>query len=358
MLRVDLVFVGFGNVARRFVRLLEVRRADLARRGIEWRVVAAATRRHGTAANSEGLDAVRLAEAVEAGWSLHGFDADRVGSASGVQLIERLAERRTEARELVVLETTVLDIAAGQPATDHVRAALRSGAHVITANKGPVAFAFSELESLARTAGRQFLYEGAVMDGIPIFNLVRETLPSVQIQGLRGVLNSTTNFVLTAMERGREFGESLAEMQAAGIAEADASLDVDGWDAAAKTAALANVLLDARITPQEVERTGIGHLTGEGVRAAAAAGRRVKLVSRAVRRDGRVTARVAPEELPQDDLLATLRDQQNALVFETDLLGDLSMVQLGGGLTQTAYALLSDLVTLARTVRRSEGVRP
>jgi homoserine dehydrogenase len=175
----------------------------------------------------------------------------------------------------------------------------------------------------------------------------------VEIRGLRGVLNSTTNFILTAMERGREFGPSLADMQAAGIAEADASLDVDGWDAAAKTAALANVLLDARITPQDVERTGIGHLTGEAVRTAAAAGRHVKLVSRATRRNGRVTASVAPEEVPQDDLLATLRDQQNALVFETDLLGDFSVVQLGGGLTQTAYALLSDLVTLARNVGRS-----
>jgi len=185
------------------------------------------------------------------------------------------------------------------------------------------------------------------MDGIPVFNMIRATLPAVTISGFSGVVNSTTNYVITAMESGREFAESLAEMQAAGIAEADASLDVDGWDAAAKAAALANVLMGARTTPQLVERGGIGHLTGAEVRAAAARGRRLKLVARARRSGHGVKVRVALEEFPPDHLFATLDGQQNALVLETDLLGEFAIVQLGGGLTQTAYALLTDLVALA-----------
>jgi homoserine dehydrogenase len=190
------------------------------------------------------------------------------------------------------------------------------------------------------------------MDGIPIFNLVRETMPAVKIAGFRGVVNSTTNFILTAMEQGQPFDQALREMQVAGIAEADPSLDVDGWDAAAKTAALANVLLGARVTPRTVERQGITTETGTRAAHARRHGRRVKLVARAERDGARITARVSPEELPADDLLAGVEGQQNAIIFNTDLLGEVAIVQRGGGLTQTAYALLSDLVTIARPAER------
>ncbi len=356
MFAADLVLIGFGNVARRFVRLLEERAAELRDvHRIDWRIVGIATARHGVATNLDGLDIGRALGLVERGESLDVLDAPgsarRWPAASGLELIEQVAEAARGAgssRPLVVVETTVLDIAAGQPAIDHVRAGLRAGAHVITANKGPAAFAYAELADLARAAGRAFLFEGAVMDGIPIFNLVRETLPAVRVCGFSGVVNSTTNFIITAMEQGREFAESLAEMQAAGIAEADASLDVDGWDAAAKASALANVLLDARMTPQQVARTGIGHLTGAAVRGAVARGSRLKLVARGERRGADVAVRVGVEELPAGHPFSTLGGQQNALVLETDLLGSFAVAQLGGGLTQTAYALVTDLVAVGR----------
>lgn len=353
----DLALVGFGNVGRRFVGLLEERREVLRRdHGIEWRVVGVATRRHGSSLDPSGLDPGNLLRGHFAGERARDDSRGGEGRADGVALIEAAASAsRAAGHPLVVVETTVLDIAGGQPAIDHVQAALRAGAHLVTANKGPVAFAFHELRAMAEEAGRQFLFEGAVMDGIPIFNLAARTLPGVRIHGFRGVVNSTTNYIITAMENGREFTEALAEMQAAGIAEADASLDVDGWDAAAKAAALANVLLDARTTPREVERTGVGHLTGEAVRAAAARGGRIKLVARARRAGQSVRVTVGPEELPGDDLLAGLRGQQNAVVFETDLLEDLAVVQLGGGLTQTAYALVSDLVAVRRALPAPRG---
>ncbi len=358
-MRVDLVLVGFGHVARRFVGLLEERRERLeAEHDLSTRIIAIATRRHGCARDLRGLDARRALELVEAGHSIASLDGFARIAASDAALPTTAADvirqtmdeagRLDPSRPVVMVETTVLDIARGQPAIDHVRTALESGAHVITANKGPVAFAAGELISLAGRHRRAFHFEGAVMDGIPIFNLVRDTLPVVSVIGFRGVLNSTTNHIITAMEKGEGFGAALAEMQAAGIAEADASFDVDGWDAAAKTAALINVLMGGDVTPRDIRRTGIGGLTSAVVCGAVARNRRVKLVASAGRANGRVSGRVAPEELPATDLLATLEGQQNAVVLQTDLLGEIAIVQRGSGLTQTAYALLSDLVAVRR----------
>jgi homoserine dehydrogenase len=342
----DLVLVGFGNVARRFVGLLRERRTLLERdQQVSARVVGIVTRRHGQVFSRKGIDAVALARRVERGESIG------PPALSSVEFIREATKRCATAagmRRLVVVETTTLDIARGEPAIAHVRAGLGGNAHVITANKGPAAFAYHALAGEANRVDRRFLFEGAVMDGIPIFNLVRETLPAVAITGFRGVVNSTTNFMITAMERGGTFDDALAEMQARGIAEADPTLDVDGWDAAAKTAALANVLLGARLTPRTVNRQGISADTRRQALEARAAGQRLKLVAR-VHRDGRrITASVAPEALPEDDLLSGLEGQQNAIIFQTDLLDEIAVVQRGGSLTQTAYALLSDLVTIAR----------
>jgi len=347
-MRLDLILIGFGNVARRFVRLLDERAERLRlEHDLTWRVVGIATARHGQARSPEGLDVAHALELVEGGHSLDGSLGSPPSNPT-VFIRETAAEamQHDPGRTLVVVETTVLDIERGQPAIDHVRAALESGAHVITANKGPLAFAARELMDLAARRRRAFLFEGAVMDGVPVFNLIRQTLPALSVTGFRGVVNATTNHILTAMEAGRECGEALAQMQGAGVAEADASLDIDGWDAAAKTAALINVLMHGEVTPHRIDRIGIGGVTGEVVRDAAARGRRVKLVASAGIRNGQAFGRVAPEELLADDLLATLDGQQNALVLQTDLLGELAIVQRGSGLTQTAYALLSDLVAV------------
>lgn len=314
-MRADVAVIGYGNVGRRFVRLLDERRDRLqADHDLSVRVVGTSTRR---------------------------------GGPPAADLIEQL--QYSDARLRVVVETTTLSIADGEPAISHVRAALAAGCHVVTANKGPAAFAYRDLRAAADAAGVSFLFEGAVMDGIPIFNMVRETMPAVEILGFRGIVNTTTNVILSALEDGDAFGPALARMQAEGIAEADPSLDVDGWDAAAKAAALANVLMDGRITPHDVERRGIGDGTGTAARQAVAEGRRLRLVAAATRRaDGTVAATVKPVALASDDLLAGIRGTANALVLETDLLGKVAICQLGGDLTQTAYALLSDLITIRR----------
>jgi len=351
-MRADLALVGFGNVGRRFARLLAERRDWLALDyDLECRVVGVATKRHGCGFDGHGIDVVELANAVERGGRAD-VGGDRVESSdASSEIIRRLADSPADFKVLV--ETTTLDVSAGQPATDYVRTALQQGCDVVTANKGPAAFAYEELDALAVDRGRAFLFEGAVMDGVPIFNLVRETLPAVQILGFRGVINSTTNHILSALEDGQSFDTALARMQSEGIAEADPSLDVDGWDAAAKTAALANVLMRARTTPQAVEREGIGQGTARLAMAAKARGKRVRLVASARRTPSGVAASVHPIELPETDLLAGLRGMANALILQTDLLGEIAVAQLSGGLTQTAYALLSDLVAIRR--RRQRG---
>jgi homoserine dehydrogenase len=355
MTEFHLLLIGYGNVAQRFVSLLGEQRAQLASRyGIGTRVIGIATRREGPRyVDSSVVSAPRRTKGGASPAKTEHYRDSTLAFIRDACVRDRAAAR---AGRLVVVETTTLDIARGEPAIGHVRAALAGGAHVVTANKGPAAFAYRSLARAAEKANRRFLFEGAVMDGIPIFNLVRETLPAVKILGFRGVVNSTTNFILTAMEQGQPFDQALARMQAAGIAEADASLDVDGWDAAAKTAALANVLLGASLTPHSVAREGISEATGQRAMAARAAGRRVKLVAQAVRTGRRVTARVAPEELPADDLLAGVEGQQNAILLETDLLEEIAIVQRGGSLTQTAYALLSDLITIARDIKRDTSL--
>jgi homoserine dehydrogenase len=343
-MRVDLALVGFGHVGRRFARLIEERRDWLSLDyDLECRVVGIATKRHGAIFREAGMDAAAMAVRIESGQPIvePGIEA-----ADSLDVIGRLGA--SDAPLKVVVETTTLDINAGQPAIDHVRAALQAGCHVTTANKGPAAFAYEELSVLAGDRGCLFLFEGAVMDGVPIFNLARETLPAVQITGFRGVVNSTTNHILTALEDGEGFDAALQRMQEMGIAEADPSLDVDGWDAAAKTSALANVLMRARMTPQRVDREGIGPQTARLAMAAKARGARVRLVASAQMTPDGLKTSVRPVELPENDLLAGLRGMANALVLQTDLLGEIAICQMSGSLTQTAYALLSDLITIRR----------
>jgi homoserine dehydrogenase len=322
-MKIALLFVGYGHVAKRFVQLLDESRAALSALDIEPVMVGTATSKHGRAGDR----------------SCAPFIAEAFG---------QIEPGRFDAR--VMVETTTLDVRSGEPAISHVRAALAAGAHVITANKGPAAFAYRALADEAARAGLTFLCEGAVMDGVPILNLVRDTMPAVTVNGFRGVVNSTTNFMLTAMENGEDYGTALERMQQAGVAEADPSLDVDGWDAAAKAAVLANVLLDAQTTPLSVAREGIGPATGARAIDARTRGRRVKLVASGSGRGASVQLRVGLEELAADDPLAILEGQANALELDTWPLGRIVITQRDGGLEKTAYALLADLVTVARRV--------
>ncbi len=353
-MHIDIALIGLGRVGRRFARMLGEQRAVLLRDyDIECRIAGIATRRHGSVVSPDPIDGAAAAGTVESGARLETLGRP---AADAFEVIRALRESPAPLR--VVIETTTLDVSDGHPAIDHAIAAIEAGCHVVTANKGPAAFAYHDLSARADSASMSFLFEGAVMDGVPVFSLVRDTLPAVRILGFRGVINSTTNHILSALEDGEPFAPALARMQAMGVAEADPSLDIDGWDAAAKAAALANVFLDARITPHDVRRTGIDEFCGPRAVTAGREGRRLRLVASAAAGERPV---VEPVELPAGDLLAGLRDMANVLVLHTDMLGEIAICQLGGDLTQTAYALLADLVTVRRRAlspRRGKPARP
>lgn len=341
--RLRLALLGFGNVGCRFVELLPgpYGRAFRAA-GVRVSVTGICTARHGAALDPAGLPARLSVALVRSGRPL-----DRLHEGTPLRSATDFI-RRVKAD--VLLELTPLDPRSGQPAISHVEAALRRGLHVVTANKGPVAFASARLEALAARRRRAFLHEGAVMDGMPIFNLVRRCLPGVRVLGFRGVLNSTTTRILGRMEEGVSAAAALREAQAAGVAEADPRNDLEGWDAAVKACALANALMGASLTPARVRRRGIAGITPADARRARRSGHRLRLVARA-RRVGRgVSLTVAPTLVPVGDLLVA-SGADGTLVLETDLMGEVGLWEGAGGVDQTAYALLSDLLSLA-------GARP
>jgi homoserine dehydrogenase len=320
----NLALIGYGNVGRAFAALVAREQARFP-----FRITAIHTARHGTA----------YGDRLPVNDPPFGPPA-----ASVDEFLDRA--RNTE----VLIELTTLNPATGEPALSHIRAAFRRGLPVITANKGPIAVAYADLAEEARRAGVLFRFESTCMDGAPVFNMVRDTLPGVRVLGFTGVLNSTTKVVIDAMRRGFSLQDGIAEAQHMGVAEADASYDIDGWDAAAKTAALANVLMDARTTPAAVDRRGIGRLTPERLAALAAQRKTVCLVSRAKRTAAGVKLRVRAEVLEDTDQLATLHGTSNLLLLHTDLMGTVGTVSISPGVDQTAYGVFSDLIDVAKSL--------
>jgi homoserine dehydrogenase len=298
------------------------------------------TATHGAAVDPDGIDLQQALTLSESGALLESLSVKPPPDDSMLFIHSCPAD--------VLIELTPLNTQDGEPAISHVRTALEKGMHVVSANKGPLAFAYRELQELAVVQERGFLFESTVMDGAPVFGVTRAGLPAAEITSFRGVLNSTTNYILTQMETGASFEEAVQAAQTMGIAETDPSADVDGWDAAFKTTVLANVLLDVDIRPADVDRTGIRDVTPEDVHAARNRGLRVKLVCRAERDGEGLLARVAPEEVPLDDPLATLSGTSSMITLHTDTLKRLSLIEFEPEPAQTAYGLLVDLVNLAR----------
>lgn len=326
-----LALIGFGNVGKEFVRLLRSKEVRLREDyGIEFLLTGVASRRIGWLANANGLDTAAL---------LAGQFPETPAWAAPRNVREWLEAADAD----VVFEASSLNRHTGQPAIDHLKAALERGAHAISANKGPVVYAYRELRQLAQSKGRKLLFESTVMDGTPIFSMFPHCLPAVELRGFRGILNSTTNVVLTEMENGLTLEQAVRRAQEIGVAETDPSDDLDGWDAAVKVAALTIVLMDVPIKLDEVERVGIRTVSPEQVRAARAGGTRYKLICRAERAGNSVRASVRPEQLPMSDPLALLEGTTSALRFETDVFG-LSIIEHKPGVVATAYGLLGDFV--------------
>jgi homoserine dehydrogenase len=324
----NLCFLGFGNVNRTLVRLLEDRANELRdRHGVAFRITGIASRSLGWIADPQGLE-VRGGEAPTARPLL---SASRTPDRTPADVHAWLAAAQAD----VLFEATSLNLQDGEPAVTHIRAALEHGSHAITANKGPIVHAYRELRDLAVRQGKRFLFESTVMDGVPIFSLF-DQLPTIHLQGFHGILNSTTNVILSEMEQELTFDEALTKAQALGIAETDATHDIDGWDAAVKTAALVTVLMDIPIRLEDIERDGIRDLTPQALRNARRDGWPFKLVCRAKRVGNGVKASVAPEKVLATSPMAKITGASSYIYFETDIFPGLAITEENPGLYATA----------------------
>ncbi len=332
--------LGFGNVGRRLCELVARNDDELAaRHGLRLRFVAIGTAGHGSLLAPAGVSA---AEALE-------LAADRESerrafpepARPGVDLL--LASGAD-----VLVEATPLDPQGGRLAIAHLEAALGHDADAITVNKGPIAWDYRRLAALAAAHRRRLLFEGAVMDGCPVFSLFRSCLPDCRLLGFEAVFNSTTNFILDAMGEGGGFAAALAQVQAAGYAEADPAHDIDGHDAAAKIAALANVLMDAGMTPDDVRKDSIRDVTAERVSAARRAGRRLRVLCTAQRNGagGPVRGAVRLAELGPEHPLFSAGGSTLSVLLRTDLMGTVQIAEHGALPEQTAYGIYSDLIAL------------
>ncbi len=337
----SIALIGFGNVARALVRLMQRKSDDLRQRhDLIWRFTGISTARHSLAVDPNGLDVNAALACVERGARLDS--------------LHRLPEVRDNFSLIrsgvanVLVELSTLNPQTGQPALDHCRAALDAGMHIVTANKGPLAHAYRELRDRAAIKRRAFFFESTVMDGAPIFAAAREGLQGADLSSFRAILNSTTNFILTQMESGIPFEEAVRQAQAMGVAEADPSNDVDGWDAATKTAVLVNVLMDGDLRPTDVERTGIRGVTPQMLRDALAHDQRIKLLCRAWREGDHIRARVAPEAVPLTDPFALVTGTNSILRLSYDTLPGLTFIEEDSGAETTAFGVLADLLSVAR----------
>jgi homoserine dehydrogenase len=341
-----LALIGFGNVARALARLLVRKQELLKEQGITFSFTGISTGRHGFAVNPDGLDIQKALELVESGQSISPLTNYHLPIANSMDVIQRSAAD-------VMFENSPVNTQTGQPALDHIRAALNLGMHAITANKGPVVHGYRELTALAESKGRKFKFESTVLGGAPVFSVFRGAFPLAELISFKGIFNGTTNVILSNMENGQSYDDALKYCQQIGIAEADPTNDVDGWDAAIKVAALATVLWDIPTTPQQINPTGIRGITPEMIAKAKAEGKRYKLVCSAEKAGDKVTASVAPQLVDSTSPLYGMMNSSTGVTFHTDVILDYSITQteregMKGGPVETAYGLFADFVNIAK----------
>lgn len=338
-----LALIGFGTVGQGLAEILLDKQALLADRfGVVFQIVAVSDLLKGSLYDPNGLDLARLLAVVHRTGKLDGYP-DTPSLQRGWDSLTTVRQSNAD----TVVEISWTDVQTGQPAISHVQAAFERGKNAVLTNKGPVALAYRELSDLARTQGVQFRFEGTVMSGTPTLRLAQQALAGCEIRQVQGILNGTTNFILTQMEGGQPYAAALAEAQRLGYAEADPTADVEGWDAAGKTVILANVLMGGNLQVADVQRTGITGLTPADIAVAQAAGERWKLVARVWREDGAAKASVQPTRVPLSHPLAGVGGAVNACTFTTDLLGEVTLVGPGAGRLETGFAVLGDLLDIA-----------
>jgi homoserine dehydrogenase len=339
MKTIRLALIGFGNVGQGFAQILHDQGAELAEKfGLQVQIVAVCDLLKGSVCNPAGLLPAELLAAAQAGQRLDTLPAP----ARGWDAARTIAESGADA----LVELSYTDLKTGEPAASHIRQALGRGMHAITTNKGPIALHYPELSQLAAQNNVKMGIEGTVMSGTPTLHLGADLLAAAGVSKIQGIVNGTTNYILTQMDAGGSYAEALAEAQAQGYAEADPTGDVEGFDAAGKVVILANVLMGGTMAMADVDRQGITGLTVADMAAAQQAGERWKLIACVERTPTGLAASVRPTRLPLAHPLASVSGATNAVTFTTRLLGDVTLIGPGAGRLATGYAILCDLLAL------------
>jgi homoserine dehydrogenase len=346
-----LALIGFGGVNQGLLELLLSKKEDLRKVGIDAKITAVTDLRLGTVTNPAGISTDALRASIQAGLSAIPLQADpgtRVASNADLDATLKLV-----ASDFVdvVVEATFTDPQTGEPALSHCRTALESGKHVITTNKGPIALAQQELAGIACRNGVFLKYEGTVMSGTPVLRQISTTLRGCEVTGFSGILNGTSNFVLGEVAGGKTFDAALQEAQALGYAEANPAADIEGSDVQLKVMIMANALWDAGLCRDDVPCQGITGLTEQEIRRVTTEGGAWRLVGSARRlEDGTIAAKVEPKELPAGHPLLAATGVTNAISFDTDVLGSVTVTGPGAGRVETAFAILSDLIDIGEKV--------
>lgn len=336
--------IGFGTVGQGLAEVLRDKGPALRETvGFEGQIVAVSDMLKGALYHPAGLDVATLLEVVKRTGKLDDYP-DTPGLQRGWDSFKTIRETNAD----TIVEVSYTDIKTGQPAIDHCRAAFESGKNVVMSNKGPVALAYAELSALAKEKGVRWGFEGTVMSGTPSLRMALTSLVGNDIREVRGIFNGTTNYILTRMEDELDYADALKEAQALGYAEADPTADVEGYDALGKAVILANVVMNVPLTKEQVTCKGISHLTEADIAQAKAEGKRWKLIARVKKEGDRVVASVGPEMVPLTDPLANIMGATNAITYECDLSGPITLVGAGAGRTETGFALLIDLINIDR----------
>lgn len=337
-----LAFIGFGTVGQGLSEILLEKKQMLASKyNFNFQVVAISDIKKGSIYNKNGLDLEKILELIKKGKKLDDYPE----GINGLDSLKTIKDTNAN----TIIEITYTDVKTGEPALTHIKTSLNSGKNVVSTNKGPVVKQASILMDIALKNNVHYGFEGVVLSGTPAINLARYLLAGNKIKGFKGILNGTTNYILTKMEEGMSYSEALKKAQELGYAEADPTGDVEGLDALGKVVILSNVVLGKNISWTEVKRRGITGITSGDIEKAKLEGKRWKLIGSAeIQDDNSIIAKVWPEKIPLDDPLAGVNNAVNALTYYTDELGPITIVGPGAGRRETGFALLIDLLEINR----------
>lgn len=336
---IRLALLGFGNAAQSFASLIIEKGEEIQNDyGFLPIITAITTKSRGSLYNPHGINLEEALEDLNLNGHFNGEGED-FSLFSSFDVVEK-------AEYDVLIELTPLNIFSGEPAIQHIKGAFNRGKDVVTANKGPIAWAFQSLKELAQEKGSLFLYETTVMDGTPVFNMVQETLRLCKVLEIEGILNSTTNYILEELALGKPMDDIMEEGKKRGFIEADPEMDTQGWDGAAKLTALMNVLMNANMTPDQIRRKGIDGINIDTLEDAKLRGKTIKVVCRGEVKEGEIVGSVEPVEVDEKGLLGSIRGTSSVVSITTDLMGKVSIVEHDPEILQTGYGVLSDLLRI------------